>query len=182
MPSELEITGSPSLTFAANMNFSEFYKDMFDNILNTGDNEIKILNCTSPSLQYKTFLSYMKVYDDDYHVELEFENDESISVGENGHIIINGIEIPITIDDIEDAGENIKFNELDKDYPISSSEDNPITASFSGLEEYLSGFGFYTVQLKIFMYMDDSPLLNCLKVEIFDESSGSPERLDYRHA
>jgi hypothetical protein len=178
IPSELEITGSPSIKFAVNKDFSDFYKNMFNDILSTDDNEIQILKCTNPSLKYRTFLSYMKVFDDDYQVKLEgFDDSESVNIGDNGHIVINGIEIPLSIDDIDNTGDVLKFKKLDKDYPISSSKE-PITASFSSLKNYLSGFGFATVQLKLFMYMDDSPLLNCLEVEIFDESGDSPRKLE----
>jgi len=120
-------------------------------------------------LQYKTFLTYMKVFDEDYQIELNFEHDV-LNEGDEGTINIGDAEIPLIVGTV--IGDNIKFEPLTTDYDISTSKE-PITMSFSGLTDYLSGFEFSTVLLNIYIHTDESPLLEKLTVEFNNEKGES---------
>jgi len=165
MPTELEISGSPSVEFAANLNFHDYLSDMTDNIVNA-DSHSKIVPCTNPSLEDKTFVVRMEIFrKENYRCEL----DEDLLSGDiSGHIIINGIKIPV---DLINTGGDKKFLVLNNDKTIAESETH-YTIAFKGLEDYLEGFEFNGIQSRVYIY--GTELVDVMKIDIHQvESDGT---------
>jgi hypothetical protein len=168
IPSSVEVKGSPSLKFAANMDFNDFFSDMLDDVFNSGDDEVQILNCTHSSLGYKTFLLRMEIYrDDDYNCEVE--ESHFLIDGADGYIFINGVEIHV---EVNGHGSDKKFTVLDSDYVIAFS-DEPQTVSFTGFEDYLEGFGFTEISSK--MYVSGTQLASALSIKLSQVDSEGNE-------
>ena len=158
MPSEIEITGSPSIKFAANMNFGNYFSEMIDNIINA-DSMTKTLVCTNPSLEYMAFVMRMEIFHkEDYKCEADIDTFSPDGVGS---IIINDDkEIPV---ELIDNGN--KFFVLENDETIAESdEDKPYTLTFSGIEDYLEDFEFTGIHAKIFI--SGSELSNAVSIDL----------------
>jgi hypothetical protein len=162
IPSELEITGSPSLKFAANMNFNDYFSDMLDDIL-TADGDSKIIPCTNPSLEFKVFLLYMEIFRNENY---EFEVDESqfVNDGDTGNIKINGVDISVELL----GGTNRKFLVLDDDKVIAES-DKPYTLTFKNIENYIEGFEFTGIQSKV--YISGTQLADIVRIDLYKVGS-----------
>jgi hypothetical protein len=169
IPSSVEVKGSPSLKFAANVDFNDVFSDMLDDVFNSGDDEVQIVNCTNPSLDYTTYLIHMEVYrDDDYRCEADedsFEDNE-------GKIIINNTEIPVEYVE-EDDGD--KFLVLENDEIIASSSDNPYILSFKSLEGYIEGFEFTGIKARV--YVSGSQLASVVSIDLYKSDSDGNEIL-----
>lgn len=167
MPSELEIIGSPSLKFAANMNFGDYFSKMIDKIVSSDeDDEINTLPCTNPTLRNKVFLLQMEIYRNDTY---EFEKDE------NGNVSIG--------DDLvfPPSSENSKIT-LPFKVPIASSSDSDsnFTTSFKGLDDYLKGFEFNGVHAKA--YIHGNKLVKALNIDIYINDDETPIELDGKNS
>jgi hypothetical protein len=157
MPSELEFTGSPSLTFAANMNFGNYFSDMIDKIINA-DSSTKTLVCTNPALEYMAFIMRMEIFNKENYT-CDFDLD-SFTDGLGSILINNDIEIPV---ELIDNGN--KFFVLENDETIAeSAEDKPYTLTFEGIGEYLEDFEFTDIHAKIFI--SGSELSNAVSIDL----------------
>jgi len=175
IPSEVEIKGSPSLKFAANINFGDFFSDMIDGVLNTDNYDVQILDCTNSSLQYKTFIIHMEVFrDDDY--ECEIDEAEILDIGDTGSIWINDIEIPgeVILGEVIDGISTKRFLVLDDDREIASSKE-PYKVSFKGFGDYLDGFGFTGLESKMYIY--GTNIVNALSINLYNIDSEGNEKL-----
>jgi len=159
MPSEVEIIGSPSLKFAANVDFGKYFSDMTDDVVNDDSDSRKVLRCTNPSLEYLAFVLRMEIFSkDDYTCETDL--DEFLP-GETGNINIDGIDIPVEYQVID--GDR-KFFVLANDEVIKES-DEPYILTFQGIEDYLKGFEFTGVKAKI--YISGSELADVISIDLF---------------
>ncbi|MDR0301294.1 MAG: hypothetical protein LBI04_03165 [Treponema sp.] len=166
MPSSVEIKGTPSLKFAANINFGDFFSDMIDDVLNPGDNDVQILDCTNPELDYKTFLLHIEVFrNEDYKIDEE----NLIDIGQAGIIIINDVEIPVEAI-LGDSGNKTFVVQEEK---IISSSNEPYTVPSTGFENYLEGFGFAGLKSK--MYISGSQLAKVVDIKLFHVDSEGNE-------
>jgi len=154
MPSELEVTGSPSLKFAANMNFNEYFSDMIDDALNK-DGDTQTIPCTNPSLNYKVLLLRMEIFRKENYM---CSVDESSFSGDTGTITINGEEIPVTKNDTEH-----KYFVLTNSKTIASSSE-PHVRTFKGLDDYFEGFEFIGIKSKLYIYGTD--LANVVNIDL----------------
>ena len=161
MPSELEITGSPSVKFAANKSFSEYFDKMYDDVLQNDNDEVHILNCTNPSLQYKTFFIHIDAFrDDDY--DFDIDEAEILGDGDSGSIWINETEIP---GNIKEEIDNAKKYFVLKDDANLPSPSEPYSVSFNDFGDYLDGFGFTGIKAK--MYISGSDIVNVLSMDLY---------------
>jgi len=166
IPSEVEITGSPTLKFAANLDFTDYFSDMLDNSVDS-NSETKTIPCSNPSLEYRVFLSRMEIFrKENYRCEVD---EASFGGGSHGNIIINGVEIPV--DCIES---DRKYIVTDEKKVIASSTE-PYTTSFKGLEDYLEGFEFTGVQAKI--YISGTALAEAVSIDLHRVIPGQPDEL-----
>lgn len=168
IPSEIEITGSPSIKFAVDMDFGDFFSDMVGSTLNTGDNEVKVLDCTDSSLEYKTYLLYIDAFTDE---DFECEMDESkfASVGMEDFVYINGNEIKLRVV----SGSSGNQLEVVYDSDITSPTVEPYTISSSGFGDYLEGFEFTGLESK--MYISGTDLVKALDIELYYIDGGGIE-------
>jgi hypothetical protein len=159
IPSELEFTGSPSVKFAANMDFGDYFSEMVDNVINA-DSAAKTLPCTNPTLKYMAFIMRMEVFHKENYkfddVDWDLFDDKGI-----GDIIINNdIKVPVEL--IDDGN---KFFVLKDSETISENkEDNPYIITFEGIEDYLEGFEFSGIHAKI--YISGSELSDIVNIEL----------------
>jgi len=164
MPSELDITGSPSLKFAVKKDFSEYFNKMFDDILQNDTDEVHILNCTNPSLQYKTFFIHIEAFrDDDY--ECDIDEASLMDDGGVGSIIINDTEIPGEVkEELNNSNTTKKYfiTHEDKDLPSPS---DPYSVSSNDFGAYLNGFGFTGINSK--MYITGSDIINAIDIILY---------------
>jgi len=164
LPSEVEITGSPSLEFAANMNFGDCFTDMVENVMNA-DGKTKTLPCTNPSINYLAFVLRMEIFkEDDYKLELNFDPDAVTS----GSITVNKNNVDVTI---EDTDGHKNFVVVSDSVIAESESDKPYNLSFKGLEDYLEGFKFYGIHSKIYFY--GTKLVDVASIELC--KLGEPE-------
>lgn len=165
LPSEIEVTGSPSIKFAANMDFGHYFSGMMDNSVNS-DSHTKTIPGTNPTLEYRVFILRMEIFrKENYKCEV----DESSFVGDQGNILINGVEIPV--DRVET---DKKFVVLEDEAVIASSDD-PHTTSFKGLEDYLEGFEFVGIQSKI--YISGTKLADSVSIDLHRVIPGQPDEI-----
>jgi len=160
MPSELNIKGSPSLKFAANMDLNDYFSEMIDNAIGA-EGETKTIPCTNPSLEYKVFLFRTEIYkNDNYKCEVgdTFNNDNE------GYITINDVDIPVKIEDDDSE----KFVVLENEEDIADSE--PYQLTFKGLEEYIEGFEFTDIQSKIYIY--GTELAELVSIDLYRVKDG----------
>jgi len=164
MPSELEITGSPSIKFAVKKNFSEYFDEMFDNVLHDDNPEVHILNCTNPTLQYKTFFIHIEAFrDDDYDCNVDPDSVEDAGV--NGSIIINEQEIPGEVkEELDELNNAKKYFVLQSDADLPSPND-AYPVSFNDFGGYLDGFGFTGIKSK--MYVSGSEIVDALDIKLY---------------
>jgi len=171
MPSELEIIGSPSLKFAVNKNLSEYFDEMYDNVLSPDADEVHVLNCTNPSFNYKTFFIHIEAFrDDDYDCDLN--NADILDPGESGSISINGqnilgeiqngYDIPGEIQDEINSAKKYFVVQNDTDLPSPSE---PYTVSFNDFGDFLIGFGLTGIKSK--MYFSGSDIVNVINIELY---------------
>jgi hypothetical protein len=166
MPSEIEVTGSPSLKFAANLNFGDYFDDMLDKVRSSNGPSEPPMPCTEPS--YMTFILRMEIFNqEDYRCAV----DESlfINIGDRGDISINGIDIPV---ELQEAGDHRKFLVLEDDFIIAES-DIPFSMSFKGIEKYIEGFEFTGIKSKI--YISGTDLVDILTIDIYEITNDHPE-------
>jgi len=167
MPSELEIIGSPSFKVAANMNLSDYFNDMTDDVLNAASNS-KVLLCTNPPDGYMTFVLRMEIFNNDEY-RCDDVDEDLFDIDGEGNISINGIEIPVKLmDDIDD---DKKYLVLENDHIISES-DEPFTLAFQGIDDYLDGFEFDGVKAKI--YISGTELVDVISIDLFRVITGEP--------
>jgi len=137
LPSEIQVTGSPSLEFSANMNFGDCFTDMVENVMNA-DGKTKTLPCTNPSINYLTFVLRMDIFHkDDYQIDAS-------GVTGTDNITIDDKNVEVSVTDHETY-------KIVNDTPIAES-DEPYNMSFKGLEDYLEGFEFQGIKSKIYFY------------------------------
>jgi len=142
LPSEVEITGSPSVKFAANMDFGDYFSGMIDDVVNS-DSSTQTIICTNPSFDYLVFILRMEIFRKE---NFRCDPDDALLGGStSGNIVINGVEIPVHSIESER-----KYIVLDERRDIASSTE-PHTTSFKGLEDYLEGFEFFDVHAKIYI-------------------------------
>jgi hypothetical protein len=170
MPSEIEITGSPSIKFAANMDLGDFFSDMISSTMNTGDNEVKVLDCTNSSLKYKTYLLYIDAFTGE---KFDFEMDESkfVHVGNTGEITINDKIINLVVVAEGGGGNNTILEVIDSDCnkDITSSDVKPYPISSSGFGDYLEGFEFSGIKAK--MYLSGSEFVKAIDIKLYQTDS-----------
>jgi len=167
LPSEVEVTGSPTLRFAANINFGDYFSDMITDIV-SADSDTKTVPCTNPSYEYLVFLLRMEIFrKEDYRCEV----DESSFVGNVGTIIINDTELPV---ELIENGESKKYFVTDNDETIAES-DKPYSLSFKGLEDYLEGFEFIGVHSKVYIY--GTQLADAVTIDIYQVDGEGNEEL-----
>jgi hypothetical protein len=157
IPSELEITGSPSLKFAANLNFNDYFSDMLDDAL-TADGDLKIVPCTNPSLEFKVFLLYMEIFRNENY-ECDVDEDTFDDSGK-GTITINGVDIPVEL--IDDTHKKLLVLENNK---VIAESDKPYTLTFKNIEDYLEGFEFTGIQSKV--YISGTQLTNVVSIDLY---------------
>jgi len=165
MPSELEITGSPSLKFAVNKSFNEYFDKMFDEVLKTDNDEVHILNCTNHSLRYKTFFIHINAFDDEEY-DCDINEADLLDDGESSTININGIDIPGQIKDVinDEISNAKKYFVIQEDIKLPSPSE-PFKVPFIGFDEYLKGFGFSGVKSK--MYMSGSDIVDVIDIKLY---------------
>jgi hypothetical protein len=169
VPSSLEVKGSPSIKFSANVNFDDVFSDMLDDVFNSGNDNVRVLSCTNPSLEYRTFVLYMEIYKNENY---ECEVDINTFVGGEGSIIINNTEIPV---EYIEAADGNKFLVLENDEIIASSSGKPYVLSFKGLEGYLEGFEF--TEIKSRLYVSGSQLASVVSIDLYKVHSEGHEIL-----
>jgi len=169
MPSELNITGSPSLKFAANMDLNDYFSEMIDNAMNA-DEGTKTIPCTNPSLEFNVFLLRMLIYKNENY---KCAVDEASFEGNKGNITINGVEIPVELIESE-PGASKKFIVLENEQDIAKS-DEPYDITFKGLEDYIEGFEFTDIKSKIYVY--GTELAKVLSIDLY-RVNPDPDELD----
>jgi hypothetical protein len=161
MPSELEITGSPSVKIAVNKYFSEYFDEMYDNVLNNEDPAAHVLNCTNPSLKYKTFFIHIEAFrDDDFDYDLN--GADLLDDGDDSFIFINGTRVDGKIKD--DTSNSKKYFVTNEDKEIPPSCD-PYSASFNDFGDYLIGFELTGIKSK--MYLSGSDIVDVLSIDLY---------------
>jgi len=145
LPSEIEISGSPSLKFAANMDFGDCFNDMIETFMND-DGKTKIVPCTNPSLNNLTYVLRLELFKDDFILNDTGSNTITI----NDDILITLLPGSLVSSDVN----VVNFG-------------NSHTLSFKGLEDYLDGFKFKDIQSKIYIYGSD--LAKVLSIELTNE-------------
>jgi len=157
MPSELEFTGSPTVKFAANMDFGDYFSEMVDKVINA-DSAAKTLPCTNPTLKYMAFIMRMEIF----HKE-NFKCEANLGLFDEdgiGSIFINNDkEIQVELDT-----ENNFFVLEDSETIAESEEDKPVIITFEGIEDYLEGFEFTGIHAKI--YISGSELSNIVNIDL----------------
>jgi hypothetical protein len=161
MPSELEITGSPSLKFAVNKNFSEYFDEMYDNVLSSDSDEVQILNCTNPSLKYKTFFIHIKAFNDE-NCDCDIQGADLLDDGNSSSILINNNEILGNIKDEINGSKKYFVLENDEDLPSPS---DPYPVSFNDFGDFLKGFGLTGIKSK--MYLSGSDIVSVLSIDLY---------------
>jgi hypothetical protein len=166
MPSEVEITGSPSIKFAANMNFNDYFSDMLDDAL-TADGDSKRIPCTNPSLSYMTFLMRMETFrKENYECKADDVFDTDLQIG---NIKINGEPVKV---EYHKTGK--EFLVLDENKTIFSSSE-PYKLTFKGIEEYIDGFEFTDIKSKV--YISGTQLVDVLNIDLYQVDSNNFETL-----
>jgi hypothetical protein len=167
MPSKVEVTGSPSVEFAANINFDDFFNDMFENALNSGGGGTEVITCTNPSLEFKTFVLRMEIFrEENYRCKV---NEDSFDPSGEGTITINDVDIPV-----KQIGADKKFLVLENNETIAES-DEPYTRTFKGLDDYMEGFEFFGIESKIYIY--GTELANVVSIDLKRVDSYGTETL-----
>jgi len=147
LPSEVEVSGSPSLKFAANMNFGDCFTEMVENVMNA-DGKTKTLPCTNPSLDYLAFVLRMEICKkDDYKIDSSAAAGGTITINEN--VII-----------VSSTGTAYKVS-TESDIAVSKE---PYNLSFKGLENYLEGFEFHGIHSKIYLYGTELAEVACIEL------------------
>jgi hypothetical protein len=157
MPSEVEVTGSPSLKFAANLNFNNFFTDMMNDALNS-DGDTKIITCTNPSLKYMVYILRMEIFrKENFKCDVDLTTFDYM---DDGIILIDGKEINVHYD-----GGDEKFFVLDDEETIAeTADDEPYILSFNGLNDYTEDFKFFGVQSKVYIY--GTEIVEKLKIDL----------------
>jgi len=148
LPSEIEVSGSPSLKFAVNMDFGDCFTDMLETFMND-DGKTKIVPCTNSSLPCLTYILRLEIIKDDFRL-----NDTG------GTITINNT--PVGLD---------SYSKVSSPVDIAVSNE-PYTLSFNGLEDYLDGFEFTGIKSKIYIY-GPTDLAKVLSIELTNEYGSS---------
>jgi len=155
VPSEVEITGSPSLKFSANMNLNDYFSDMINNAMKA-DGDTETIPCKN-SLPYKVFLLRTKITNEDYICEAnEFTgNVGTINVKGN----VKSVDIPV---ELKEDSSHKKFVVLENEKVIVESD---YTLTFQGLDDYIEGFEFTDIESKIYIY--GSQLAQVVEIDIY---------------
>ena len=172
MPSELEIIGSPSLKFAANMNFGNYFNNMADEIINS-DSTLKPLACTNPALKIMTFIIRMEIFNkENYKCEVDLG---SFNNGIGSITIDKGAGAPVDIPvELVDNSTGRKLFVL-KNEEIIAESDDPYIMTFKGIDEYLEDFEFTRIQSKI--YISGSELANAVSIDLHEVKPDGTEIL-----
>lgn len=169
IPSEVEITGSPSLKFAANLNFNNYLSDMFDGALNS-DGNTKIITCTNPSLKYEVYILRMEIFRRE-NFKCEADLGSFTSPGNTGFVSINGVDIPAELHESDR-----KFLVISNNETIAETDNGaPYVLSFNGLNDYIEDFEFTGIKSKIYIY--GTGIVNKLTIDLFRIKDDGTEEL-----
>jgi hypothetical protein len=141
-PSNIEIMGTPELSFNANKSLTDMFKDMIG-LPEISDNEIEpeILPCKN--VKYQTYIVRIELFNDEFDIE---HDDISGKINGQSYTTVSG--------DIKKMNNDVKI--LDDAVP---------SISFGGgLNNYFEGFEFSGVNSTIFI--SGSDVINCLRLEI----------------
>jgi hypothetical protein len=140
LPSNIEILGTPELSFNANKSLTDMFKDMIGKPESDVDVNTEILPCKN--VEYQTYIVYAQLYDGDFNVDLSTPgeiNGQSYTPVSGGKIKIN--------DDVEILQNKIKSISFGK-----------------GLNNYFENFEFSEVNSTIFI--SGSDVINSIMLEI----------------
>ena len=166
LPSAVEIKGSPSLKFAANVNLTKYFRDIIDDVFAEdsmgGGIEIKMLECTHEDYQYMTFLLKIELFKEQFQLDIVDDIGDLIDVG-SGTLYIPGVgEVNIGVI-MDELGEDHKI-EIEDDIDVFPNGWEEETISFAGLGDHLEGFEFHGI--KAMLYLDGSEIINNLTIHI----------------
>jgi len=153
IPTSVEVKGTPKLKFTANIDFSDEFSGMLEDI--SDDENYQILNCINGTeingVVYQTFLIRMELVRDTF--EFQYDGSSSINIPGLGNF------------NVSDLGNyDIKLTE---DIPLGAKDtQDPIKLDFSSLDGILKGFEFDESQIIARLYIDGSELVELLKIDL----------------
>jgi len=142
VPSAVEIKGSPSLKFSADMDFSDIFSDVMKESFDSGsENYMVVQDCINvPNI--KTFLVYKEII----NMKPDFPSEYMIG---NSYIVPTG---------------GIKLR--------SSDEDEPVTLPLQNFGNLLEGFKFDESKIKSSLFVGGTDIVDKMEIELtFDSAS-----------
>ena len=125
-PSSINIKGSPSLRFSANMDFNKLFSDSIKEAFSSSDSENTVVECTNT--KYQTFIIHLNLFTNQIGIKL-FDATEHLG---------------------GDANDNFTTI-LDEKLSDNSTDGTPDPISLESLYKNLEGFQFKEVNSRLFI-------------------------------
>jgi hypothetical protein len=177
VPSEIQITGNPSLQFDASafeeLDLGEVFREQLEGSFNDPGAGFNVVDCTNSSLPYVTYLLHMELFDEDFTLDIPY-------TPPSGGLPPK-IEIPLTLSpeliallppgyspgdtiDMEDVGGGLYTLDLEENYYVAQNELDDI--DLSSVKDFMpDGFSFGSSVIAR-MYIEGDDIIDALTFEI----------------
>lgn len=154
IPSSVEIKGTASLSFSANMDISEMFTEMMRDIFEDNEDvDSKVITCTYEDFEYQTYVVHTYLLNENIGIAIDGDPGNITS------IIIDGEEYFL-----EKEGDSYKSN---IDIKIKETGEKPIKLPIANITEVLDGFCIKEAAVFPMLYLSGDPIIERCTVTLY---------------